>query len=59
MILKNRHERTAMADIINPVNGYRGMLSLCGMTPKDHRKDNLNFIKHKQEEIKKREDELA
>jgi hypothetical protein len=53
MIVKGRYERTAMADIINPVNGYRGMLSLTGQTPKDHRKDNLNFIKAKQEEIKK------
>jgi len=24
MIVKGRHERTQMADIINPVNGYRG-----------------------------------
>jgi hypothetical protein len=47
MILKSRHERTQMADIINPVNGYRGYLSLSGLTPKDHRKDNLNFIKAK------------
>jgi hypothetical protein len=53
MIVKGRYERTAMADIINPVNGYRGMLSLAGQTPKDHRKDNLKFIKAKQEEVKK------
>ena len=42
-----------MADIINPVNGYRGMLALSGQTPKDHRKDNINFIKSKQEEVKR------
>jgi hypothetical protein len=30
MIVKARYERTAMADIINPVNGYRGMLALAG-----------------------------
>jgi hypothetical protein len=59
MIVKGRHERTQMADIINPVNGYRGQLSLAGMTPKDHRKDNLNFIKAKQEEIKHRLEEDA
>ena len=53
MIVKGRYERSAMADIINPVNGYRGMLSLAGQTPKDHRKDNLKFIKAKQEEVKK------
>ena len=53
MIVKARYERTAMADIINPVNGYRGMLALSGQTPKDHRKENLNFIKAKQEEVKK------
>jgi len=45
MIMKGRYERSAMADVINPVNGYRGQLELYGMTPKDHRKENLNFIK--------------
>ena len=59
MIVKSRHERTVMADIINPVNGYRGHLTLPGVTPKDHRKDNLNYIKHKQEELKHRQDEEA
>jgi len=29
------------------------------MTPKDHRKDNFNFIKAKQEEIKHRQEEDA
>ena len=53
MIVKARYERTAMADIINPVNGYRGMLALAGQTPKDHRKENLSFLKAKQEENKK------
>ena len=55
--MKGRYERSAMADVINPVNGYRGQLELYGMTPKDHRKENLNFIKQKQEEIKQKMEE--
>lgn len=47
MILKGRHERSQMADIINPVNGYRGLLALSGQTPKDHRKENFAFIKQR------------
>jgi hypothetical protein len=35
------------------------MLSLTGQTPKDHRKDNLNFIKAKQEEMKRTIEEQA
>jgi hypothetical protein len=59
MIFKGRQERTAVADIINPINGYRGQLELYGVTPKDHRKENLNFIKQKQEAIRlKMEDSL-
>lgn len=57
MILSNRHSRTAIADILNPVNGYRGHMELSGVTPKDHRKDNLKFIKQKQEEAKHRAEE--
>lgn len=57
MILSNRHSRTAIADILNPVNGYRGQMELSGMTPKDHRKENLKFIKQKQEELKHRMEE--
>jgi hypothetical protein len=59
MIVKARYERTAMADIINPVNGYRGMLALAGQTPKDHRKENLNILKAKQEENKKMVEDQA
>jgi phage terminase Nu1 subunit (DNA packaging protein) len=32
-------------------------MAYCGLTPKDHRKDNLNFIKAKQEELKRRLEE--
>ena len=59
MILKGRYERAAIADVLNPVNGYRGQLELCGMTPKDHRKDNLKYIKQRQEENKVRSEELS
>jgi hypothetical protein len=57
MILKGRYERTAIADVLNPINGYRGQQELFGLVPKDHRKDNLKFIKQKQEENKKKQDE--
>ena len=57
MMHKGRHERSAIANFLNPVNGYRGQMELSGMTPKDHRKDNINFIKHKQKELKHKMDE--
>ena len=47
MIVKGRYERSAIADFLNPVNGYRGNLELQGKKPKDHRKDNQEFIKKK------------
>lgn len=59
MILQGRQQRTAIADILNPINGFRGHMELCGMTPKDHRKDNLKFIKQIQEEVKSKMDEQA
>ena len=59
MIVKGRYERSTIADILNPVNGYRGQLELCGQTPKDHRKDNFAFIKQKQEQLRQRMEEQA
>ena len=53
MIQRGRQDRTAIADFLNPVNGHRGMLELQGKKPKDHRKNNLNFIKQKEEENKR------
>jgi len=58
MLQRGRHDRTAMADILNPVNGYRGMLELQGIKPKDHRKSNMQLIRQKEEERKK-EDEIV
>eukprot|EP00347_Sterkiella_histriomuscorum_P013328 403365138 len=55
--MKGRHDRTAIADFLNPVNGYRGQLELNGIKPKDHRKENLKMIKQKQEELKKKEED--
>lgn len=52
MILKGRYERPAIADVLNPINGYRGQLELYGVKPKDHRKDNLKFIKQREEEMR-------
>ena len=57
MLVRGRYERAAIADYLNPVNGYRGQMELCGMTPKDHRKDNLKYIKSKQEEVKSKLEE--
>ncbi len=52
--MRGRHERTAVADCLNPINGYRGLLELQGKKPKDHRKENFKLIKQKEEE-KRRE----
>ncbi|CDW80069.1 UNKNOWN [Stylonychia lemnae] len=57
--MKGRQDRTAIADFLNPVNGYRGQLELMGKKPKDHRKENLKLIKQKEEENKKLEEEKA
>lgn len=69
MIQRGRQERTQIANFLNPVNGYRypilslpsirGNLELHGIKPKDHRKDNKKFISQKQEEFKKKTEELA
>ena len=53
MIMKGRHDRTAIAEFISPVNGYRGQLELQGKKPKDHRKENQKLLKAKQEEVQK------
>jgi hypothetical protein len=47
-----------MAAIINPVNGYRGMLEANGKEVKNHMIENRKLIKEK-EELKKREFEEA
>ena len=61
MIQKGRQERTVMASLINPINGYRyislspfyrGNLELQGIKPKDHRSINKQIIKKKEEENK-------
>lgn len=57
MIMKGRQDRTAIAEFLNPVNGYRGKLELQGKKPKDHRKENLKLLKQKEQEVQKQLDE--
>lgn len=39
------YDHCAMSDLINPVNGHRGMLIKKGITPKDYMKENRKQIK--------------
>ncbi len=57
--MKGRQERTAIADFLNPVNGYRGQLELQGKKPKDHKKENFKLLKQKEEEVQKQIEEKS
>ncbi len=46
-----------MANVLCPLNGYRGELENRGIKPKDHRRDNLKCIKDKQILFKKKQEE--
>eukprot|EP00924_Labyrinthula_sp_SR-Ha-C_P009377 snap_masked-scaffold_2-processed-gene-21.27-mRNA-1 protein AED:1.00 eAED:1.00 QI:0/0/0/0/1/1/2/0/253 len=50
---------TQVADILNPVNGYRGKLEREGKTPKNHVQINYRHLVKKQQDLKKREEERA
>ena len=45
---KTTAQKSQIADLLYPVNGYRGQLAKKGIVPKDHQKDNLKIIKEKQ-----------
>ena len=44
------HQRSKVADMLNPDNGYRGQLKRLGVPTKDHMKDNLKIIKMTQQQ---------
>ena len=44
-----QNDSSAVAALLNPVNGYRGTLIQRGVVPKDHSRDNRDFIKSIQE----------
>lgn len=51
---------SAMSEILNPSNGYRGGLEAKGIKPKNHMAANRAALKQKEEELlKKKEDEMA
>ena len=46
------YQRSTVADMLNPDNGYRGQLKRQGQPIKNHMKDNLNIIKITQQQNK-------
>lgn len=45
-----------MADILNPVNGYRGSLQRNGIKPKNHMQQNRTALRKKEEEMREKEE---
>ena len=41
------HDSSAIAQILNPTNGYRGQLQKQGIKPKDHMAENKAALKQK------------
>lgn len=50
MIRKGQgHNQTSVGDMINPVNGHRGMLKKKGIVPRDHMKENRKALREFQQ----------
>jgi hypothetical protein len=45
-----------MADILNPVNGYRGNLQRNGIKPVNHMQKNRTALRKKEEEMREKEE---
>ena len=52
------HDSSAIAQILNPTNGYRGQLEKQGIKPKDHISENRAALKKKQTEIKEKQEAM-
>lgn len=48
-----------MEEILYPVNGYRGTLARKGITPKNHKSENVRLLKEKHQEFVEKKDKLA
>jgi hypothetical protein len=55
MIQRSRARTTQVADLIAPVDGYRGTIHKKGQKPKNHMSDNAKKIRDAQKEYKMRE----
>jgi len=54
----NHHDSSAIAQILNPTNGYRGQLEKQGIKPKDHISENRAALKKKEADIKERQEAM-
>jgi hypothetical protein len=52
------HDSSAIAQILNPTNGYRGQLEKKGIKPKNHISENRAALKKKEAEIKERQEAM-
>ena len=52
----SQYQGGAMADLLNPTNGYRGNQQACGVKPKNHMNANRNYIRQQSASFRQRED---
>ena len=58
-MMKGGHSQsTAMAEILNPTNGFRGSLKAKGIKPKNHMAANRQFLRKQEQIIKDQKEEM-